>query len=766
MKASTFEKTGSTAPEQLSGDALIQNQIKSSRLSYKQGKILFHGAVREYIVDLNCIFLPPTSARQVSLTFAAEIIHIQTAVALADYTIQNSRDGKPDGRSIVKRVTFLRNVLDWLSVRGVYSLSAATRPQINDLIKELALIGWAGALQLETRWHKALDEMEEHIPDEAFHFERDSGNHNARIGAIKLLFWNQVIGLGGKFPVPKSVIVRIETMMASRGFSNKWKFRKNREFSQLTSGALSTQFCWFNDLNSLPSNLDGLRFHPIDNPFQLAKSLTNNRGSRTSNLGVAQAISLLTTSIKWIYEYGPLANKIIGDARADFAVQPRRKRKVWLESNNDVKLLSFKIGRKITHWAENQSTVPVNESYTMDKVVASLQGACAIIIAALNARRAREICDAYYGLRIGDLEEPEKGTLIRKATFYIEKTYRDRHTFYVNKLTTDAIKCLEDLKSASHPLKHCAPKKGDSLFDIGRMTVNGPNREVHFFFGLDNKRTRSLSTFLKFFTEIDADACETTPHMFRRFFSILFLYRYDNAELRALSQHLRHREISGTRCYVTDPDNRELADGITTKYGENSPQRIRAEKLSQSLNLEGADLSDVMTEVGKERLASVISHILCDGRTGGGFSRVVRKYYRIMLSNVEFSDEPISTQIDSLRDKLDERGFHPFPFLHGDCYAGIHQSKAQAKCRTEGEINHVRASPELCRKCMFHYNSEEHMSGLRDELQALDDDRSDFMLPPLEQHKANIDYDNLQKVIWLNEQVIQKNYDTLNNIDS
>jgi hypothetical protein len=43
-----------------------------------------------------------------------------------------------------------------------------------------------------------------------------------------------------------------------------------------------------------------------------------------------------------------------------------------------------------------------------------------------------------------------------------------------------------------------------------------------------------------------------TPHQFRRFFSILYVWRYQLGDLSALSYHLRHTDIVATRRYVTE----------------------------------------------------------------------------------------------------------------------------------------------------------------------------------------------------------------------
>lgn len=73
------------------------------------------------------------------------------------------------------------------------------------------------------------------------------------------------------------------------------------------------------------------------------------------------------------------------------------------------------------------------------------------------------------------------------------------------------------------------------------------------------------------------------PHQFRRFFAVLYFYRFDGASIEALSHHLRHFNIEMTRRYVTmDPEVAALWTDVEWGYMGHIARQIVAGERSVS----------------------------------------------------------------------------------------------------------------------------------------------------------------------------------------
>jgi hypothetical protein len=73
------------------------------------------------------------------------------------------------------------------------------------------------------------------------------------------------------------------------------------------------------------------------------------------------------------------------------------------------------------------------------------------------------------------------------------------------------------------------------------------------------------------------------PHQFRRFFAILYFYRFDGASIEALSHHLRHFNIEMTRRYVTmDPEVAALWTDVEWGYMGHIARQISSGERSVS----------------------------------------------------------------------------------------------------------------------------------------------------------------------------------------
>lgn len=203
------------------------------------------------------------------------------------------------------------------------------------------------------------------------------------------------------------------------------------------------------------------------------------------------------------------------------------------------------------------------------KAVVSVATACWIVIAAFSARRKAEIDDLRDDcLRGNDAD----GWWLH---IYIEKTLQRRDWIPVPTLVARAIATLSAISRAAREVSST-----DHLFQW-----LGPDGQPA---SLDV--TRHLDDFaLQVGVPLHrSSASEETPwhwhpHQFRRFFAILYFYRFEGATLEALSHHLRHFSLEMTRRYVTqDPEAAALWTDVEWGYMGHVARSIAAGERSVS----------------------------------------------------------------------------------------------------------------------------------------------------------------------------------------
>ena len=189
-----------------------------------------------------------------------------------------------------------------------------------------------------------------------------------------------------------------------------------------------------------------------------------------------------------------------------------------------------------TGWEELQSSGSADRNEVL-----RLATACWILIAAFSARRDEEIDDLREGCLQGN---DESGWWLNT---YIEKTLQRKEWIPVPALVAQAVQALSTLSKSAR--QHTGD---DRLF----QWLN-PAGKVYVF---------DVGTYLDDFAAKvqvplhqprgkPAVAWHWHPHQFRRFFAVLYFYRYEGATLEALSHHLRHFSLEMTRRYVTqDPE--------------------------------------------------------------------------------------------------------------------------------------------------------------------------------------------------------------------
>jgi hypothetical protein len=167
--------------------------------------------------------------------------------------------------------------------------------------------------------------------------------------------------------------------------------------------------------------------------------------------------------------------------------------------------------------------------------------ACWIIIAAFTARRDEEIDGLQEGCLRGDADT---GWWLH---VYIEKTLQQKEWIPVPGLVARAVEVLLAMSAEARVVS------GDNkLFQWcpadGKVVTLDVGRHLDDFASLVHLPLHQLDG-------ASPNAWHWHPHQFRRFFAVLYFYRFEGATIEALSHYLRHFSLEMTKRYVTqDPE--------------------------------------------------------------------------------------------------------------------------------------------------------------------------------------------------------------------
>lgn len=196
--------------------------------------------------------------------------------------------------------------------------------------------------------------------------------------------------------------------------------------------------------------------------------------------------------------------------------------------------------RLVLHLLEGAARRLVEQPLQVPRTLASVRTmatACWIIIATFTARRLEEINELEDGCLHGDASNG------RWLEIYIEKTLQRKEMIPVPLIVEKAVRVLETISADARR------NTGDKLLfqwldNDGRARFIDVARHLDAFaeavgVPLHNEKGRA------------SEAWHWHPHQFRRFFAILYFYRFDGSSIEALSHHLRHFNLEMTKRYIT-----------------------------------------------------------------------------------------------------------------------------------------------------------------------------------------------------------------------
>lgn len=493
-----------------------------------------------------------------------------------------------------------------------------------------------------------------------------------------------------------------------------------------------------NRLAEIPAAAGGASFMPFPDGHDFACDLTDTRidrhGGKTANLHIEDAVLLFSEALRWIYEFadgviaiGELLREYLEglcDHPDAFPNDERERRRVMgRQLANPIRDLCEKHRLPIETVVLDSRVGNYDEVSRPDirLVVNLLQTACFIMIAVNHGRRKNEIAgedNLPYGLYFGCVQPDVDNPLMRVVDIYIEKTVKNWRQFYVNALVEKSVSILEAIAQIMRPLQtplltvqvKLDLARQNKLFRFRPMTEAGFRSPLQSY---------SFSDAAPYFFRRagTTTALDYRAHPFRRFFSLIYYHRYDNAQLLALSDHLVHLDPGITEIYVRDADMRTASDRIEQLYGRkhevNGP----------------ADEGD---EVRSEMFQEVVLGVLTGKAAGGEWPRLVIATYKLMSDRIEFGSLSEEQKAQRLGSRLAAEGYQRTVFGHCGCNVGTNEITAPFSNCARGPDKRPQlelASPELCFGCLHRDCNEAHLLTLRGRIDALEKRSSDGTVP-------------------------------------
>ena len=277
---------------------------------------------------------------------------------------------------------------------------------------------------------------------------------------------------------------------------------------------------------------DNLRFHPFETSASAEAAKHCSDTCRTPVIPQRQAMMLIDGCLRLFVELGPIVLSCRSVMEDEFAKATNRpSRRAALARLAAVQAEGIgKLSERL-RLPKGRSPLDVIEQATV-----VLVQACFVLIAALSARRAAEIETLQEDCITG-------GDGSRFVYSAILKTEREnQHT----------------------PVPDVVARLVDWMHEIGTPARLASGSQRLFIWS----DARSLATRSRARTNVPKDfdrlaqLCDVPPHegmawrfsarQFRRFFAIVYMWRYENPDLGALRLHLRHWDFRQTRGYCTD----------------------------------------------------------------------------------------------------------------------------------------------------------------------------------------------------------------------
>jgi hypothetical protein len=694
------------------------------------------------VLDLSCFWLPSSSlypARRLS-----EDATLSTTTVLAiDAYLSSVGKGKSTSKTAEAILRLLARVWEWGYLNDIYRPDDWTGAHFRRLWQQLKEGGWPRALKLRQR---TLDAM-------------------SVAYCLDELIWPIHTAKGVPSLKEAKVQTWLHTNLASRSLAQTHALllrAKKIEFPDPGEPKYS-QSLFRMILKELQrvSQLEAPYGFSVDPLTALGPSAgrTGVASSRTPNLDINTAVKLLESSLQWIYSYsGPiidLVKEVLAVAEESHGLNDYARRKKYrtflsqLPAKMKVRELTG-VDLELTHGRKRGAVM-------MHHIVGMLKTAAFIVIAVMNARRRDEICHPKLGLKAGAIRIVSKELDIYEGSFYHEqgaKTYVD---FFVNRSTYAAFEVLERLNKLylktekAMSLPSAAPEMTSLFWQRPVRMVDGlGSARVWFMFDKSPKST--TARFVKHALGEGNETALISAHMFRRFYALIFIYRYEHGTLQALARQLGHLDLGCTQRYATDASH-------TLEKNRIPIELIKAPDVDMQAVLDDREgLALVIKQVAAEKLESTVSRLISGELVSGGFARLVRRLHNKLVLHVDYSEMDLALQANRLAQTLIQRGHSLRPFKHGECMAGIEGRRRSGKCYSvkSEQLDRSIAAPLTCAQCPYHVVSYGYLEAQRNDLQAMEREAADCSVDTIQARRLQWEIENLKRAIELHSVRLEK----------
>lgn len=694
-------------------------------------------------IDLKECWLPPTLWAPHGMRLADREDLVEAIASAVRVYIVRAGESKSTGLVVRSIVTALAKVFEYGWLNHCYRTSDWSCDVANRLLGKLVDGGWAAALQLDERvnvW------MEQATIDEIDALVNGSG----RLAEERLRECLKTNCSTREFDQIYEKVLRTRTRRTT-------KARKNAATSSrgMSASLLRQTMSWINLLADIPSG--GLQFTPFENIFRTAHKLGRPLG-RTGNISPGEVGKLLAESFAWVYEHSApivaLLDEMADALGPDSVGMARQTIQEVAERSQSRLAIEAALGMKVVCSKGRVVSVP---TVTHQELAHATFDACFLVIAFMNARRADEIQHQLFGIHYDALSVFDERLNLYTCEFYFEKYRKGYGRRFVNQCTVDAVIVLKRLSDVAVKVRKAfrlqntgegsAPRER-KISQAPQLTLTRLAAPSWFSFtATTNGKSRLI--FDRAFG--DKTNWALRPHMLRRAYALIHHYRYEDADLLALSQQLDHSGIYSTTVYLTDasvPDSRVPLE----MYGRLTAQEKKMMELEQrSVQLE-------LEAVHREKLFNFVEAVIgATDKSSGGFSRLIRKYHARLALRVDYSRLEQKRQAEKLTESILVRGHKLRPFRHGDCGAAdVAGRRGLGACYDDevGRLNRAHAEPIVCHKCPYHRATTGHLTGLRAELTRMETHLALVGPGTLMAKTQEREVENLKVVIRYHESVI------------
>lgn len=619
------------------------------------------------------------------------------------------REGKSFCKSVRAWTSNFKKIAEFAWLNGFYDLRDIPTQLWAQLHLDIALGGWVKALRIEQRTIDFLANVDRSV-ESFFDRDREKNKINLRAEILNLIGTN--IG-NRQLPVVKEIVLQAlnNSDLQRSGDASLYKIAKDKK---LVSGRIFSIIDSIDILAQIAPDKAVMNL-PGGSRFKLSRKYGKTE-SRTDNIDPNDWAKVLTYAYQWIFDYSPALIEFVTALAAAQQEMVASGKPVGRDGDLNYKD-RWKLVKRLPEMEKVESTLGVkittfqkrifsDSKASVNSILNFLYTACYIVLISMNARRKDEVIGKAIGLHADSLRRIDEVFSLYECEFYMEKHIQDYRWHLVNRASQRALEVLGALSNVTWGLLDEPGKptvgRGRKLFLLPNFGMEGIRMARWYSISCHN----AGSLFSIFIKEAVGESVRITSHMFRRGYGLLYHYRYENAQLIALSQKYGHDDVIQTLHYVNDSLGKPQEKTAIAKWASRNRKSIGAEETQLD------EMQKIVREVGREKLRSYVAEIVDSSRAfSGGFSKLVARFHRKMGSLVSYSSLDTVGQKKMLTDALVARGHEPYPYPWGNCMAG--NSRKHSACTIgKGEISRENASPISCGRCAYSDTSLVHLQNL------------------------------------------------------